>query len=569
MLVPTSPRRLRGVLCAAFLGATVALEGQLTAQEFVRGDTNGDGIVSTSDGHFLLSWLFRSRIYPSCLNTADFDDNGHPNLADAVAILDFAVGGPAPASPFPAAGPDPTPTPSTLQDDLFLDCSIYGDGSTLEDPNARLEILAAADGQSGTVVLTIGLSSSQAVGGFSGTISSQGNIFADGARGEIERCGFLGCDGGQMDDLTATSDEWAHGSFRVEGGALRFQLIPSMTNARPLPANANVTPILEMAVCVKDGTAAGDYALSLSGGELADDASGRAILVPEDAAVLTVSSDVGPGEACTSAPPLPPAPQELNTTFRLDSADVNVGGEVSVPFVIEADAEIQGFAFSIDFDEQVVEAVSIEKVHEKPNGQPFGFEYFAINNENNTPGSGGVDEGFVAGSLVFSLVTREFNLPAGDNVVLSLNLRVRPGVPTGTVTEIHFMDGGAGDGEPIDNNLVAFSQPWTPETANSFVFVSAALGIIDEVSVFRRGDANNDKQIDLSDGQFVLNHLFLGGADPLCLDAADTNDDGVLDVSDPTALFRHLFLGGGPLPEPAESAGEDPTPDSLGCSTVE
>src|SRR4030095_13920324 len=49
---------------------------------------------------------------------------------------------------------------------------------------------------------------------------------------------------------------------------------------------------------------------------------------------------------------------------------------------------------------------------------------------------------------------------------------------------------------------------------------------------FRRGDANSDAILDLSDAIFTLASLFSGGPAPACEDAADSNDDGTLDISD-------------------------------------
>jgi hypothetical protein len=61
---------------------------------------------------------------------------------------------------------------------------------------------------------------------------------------------------------------------------------------------------------------------------------------------------------------------------------------------------------------------------------------------------------------------------------------------------------------------------------------------------FSRGDATADGRRDLSDGVFILNHLFLGTDAPTCLASADTDDSGVLDLTDGSYLFNHLFLGG-------------------------
>lgn len=68
---------------------------------------------------------------------------------------------------------------------------------------------------------------------------------------------------------------------------------------------------------------------------------------------------------------------------------------------------------------------------------------------------------------------------------------------------------------------------------------------------FRRGDANSDGLINLSDVIFILVHVFLGTKTPICLDAIDVDDNenplGQMDAAlDAVALFGYLFAGGPP-----------------------
>ena len=84
---------------------------------------------------------------------------------------------------------------------------------------------------------------------------------------------------------------------------------------------------------------------------------------------------------------------------------------------------------------------------------------------------------------------------------------------------------------------------------------------------FRRGDGNVDGNVDLSDGIYVLNFLFLGTVAPTCFDAMDTNDTGVIDLSDGIAVFGFLFLGGPPPAAPGNLAcGIDVGADDLDCA---
>ena len=86
-------------------------------------------------------------------------------------------------------------------------------------------------------------------------------------------------------------------------------------------------------------------------------------------------------------------------------------------------------------------------------------------------------------------------------------------------------------------------------------------------ALFRRGDANDDGGIDISDAIFTLDSLFLGGPTPSCLGAANANGDNEIDLVDPVFLLNHLFLGGPPPAPPFPGCGMSglATDAKLGC----
>lgn len=90
----------------------------------------------------------------------------------------------------------------------------------------------------------------------------------------------------------------------------------------------------------------------------------------------------------------------------------------------------------------------------------------------------------------------------------------------------------------------------------------------DECSLprFRRGDADANDSLNLTDAVAILGRLFLGGAAISCQDAGDADDSGVLDLSDAVRVLNHLFLGGPALPEPSAACGRDLTGDLLDCA---
>ena len=86
------------------------------------------------------------------------------------------------------------------------------------------------------------------------------------------------------------------------------------------------------------------------------------------------------------------------------------------------------------------------------------------------------------------------------------------------------------------------------------------------VQEFRRGDANGDGFIDVSDPIRTLLDLFVHDRDVPCPDAADVDDSGTLGVPDALRMVQYLFLQGSPLPAPgSHRCGPDPTDDGLVC----
>jgi hypothetical protein len=97
--------------------------------------------------------------------------------------------------------------------------------------------------------------------------------------------------------------------------------------------------------------------------------------------------------------------------------------------------------------------------------------------------------------------------------------------------------------------------------------ITEAFGHHNILVPFRRGDANSDGAVNITDTVFILNALF-NGYDCLCWDAADGNDDGAVNVTDSVFVFNHLFYGGAAPPPPYPGCGEDDY-DSDGLFCIE
>ena len=85
---------------------------------------------------------------------------------------------------------------------------------------------------------------------------------------------------------------------------------------------------------------------------------------------------------------------------------------------------------------------------------------------------------------------------------------------------------------------------------------------------FIRGDANSDGDVNITDGVFVLNFLFVGRTIPPCREASDANADGVVNITDGVYLLNFLFAGGPEPPTPFGECGTDPTqsPAEVDCA---
>ena len=81
---------------------------------------------------------------------------------------------------------------------------------------------------------------------------------------------------------------------------------------------------------------------------------------------------------------------------------------------------------------------------------------------------------------------------------------------------------------------------------------------------FIRGDADSSGVVNITDGIFALNFLFLGGPDPSCADAADADDSSVINITDGIYILNFLFLGGPNPPAPHPDCDAIETVD-LGC----
>ncbi|HVR74695.1 MAG TPA: dockerin type I domain-containing protein, partial [Planctomycetota bacterium] len=371
---------MRLPVCAGLLCTLLGAASPLPAEDFLRGDVNGDGVVSISDAHYLKAYLFLGSAEPRCHNAADADDNGLLQISDARRLLEAEFrDGPPPAAPFPAPGPDPT-------NPEVPGCQSSGTGSPYEDPAARLELLdiTAFGGDDQKVVLTLAISSSVEIAGYSGRIRDEAGVL------DLE-------EGSAVERRELTEFKAENGGFietRIVDGMIEYGVLFTLKPIKLVQEPGEGVSVLELGVCLKPGTPAGEYALSVVDGELIasnEDHDGQAINPILQGGTLTVTSDVEAAAGCD--PRLFPPPPPINIAFKLDEGTGNRGGDVTIPFSILADRASQGFTYSIHFDEAILQATGTDKLFLGGDGSPYEFEKFEINN----------DTGFLVGAAITSL----------------------------------------------------------------------------------------------------------------------------------------------------------------------
>jgi hypothetical protein len=529
------------------------------AEDFIRGDANNDGAVSWADVQYMLNHHHRGGDPPSCGDAWDVDDNGYLNFTDWDKLIGFLVGyrfSTPPPAPFPTRGPDPTPEDEI---DFSFPCEHYGSGTPLEDHLAKFSVLnAVADGGSdGRVVITLKASSSTPIAGYHCTIHDPARVIS----ALPDRWALRDLTGTSADVGDANFVTWSDGRLTV-GFLLQIYTRPGGTW---IAAGQDV-PLAEITLCLSPGTSAGEYPLLLESAELADAASGRAIHPHLENGLLTVKDRVWDTECVLDQA----QPTLLRVIFVLEETSAVPGGVARVPFIARATVPSQGFSYSIDFDEEVIQNTATVKLWQRPDGTPYEFEKFEVNNENLTPGNAGLDEGFVVGAAILSLTDSRSVIPPRQEVpLLEFEFQVRASAEPGMSTQLRFLDGGRGSGGPVKNKLIAGGKDLTPAVADSFVLVNGIVNIVPDVTTFIRGDSNGDGTLNITDPVKTLNFLFFGGGRPQCFDAADANDDGAINMTDPIATLRFLFLSGPLLPPPNGTPGEDPTPDSVTCGILE
>lgn len=241
---------------------------------------------------------------------------------------------------------------------------------------------------------------------------------------------------------------------------------------------------------------------------------------------------------------------DVGTTFEMIASIIPTGD----PFEEGA----QGWSISVAHDPALLEIQNdtFPTIDGTDAGGAFadGFQTTEIVDPADNGGTGG----FVS-AVVLSLTQPIFLDPAQEQSIV----RAQYEVLAAGVSEIEFLDGLVGGGQPVPNVVTIAGDTVPPD---SFVALEVTgEGEVEPKSDFIRGDANDDGKVNIADPIWIISELVRGGPATACQSAADANDDGDVDLSDSMYLINWRFMGGPAPTAPFPACGQDPSTDSLDC----
>ncbi|MBN1417841.1 MAG: hypothetical protein JXP34_03645 [Planctomycetes bacterium] len=266
------------------------------------------------------------------------------------------------------------------------------------------------------------------------------------------------------------------------------------------------------------------------------------------------------GTVCVKAPAgtevalaLTPADGSL-LTDQTDAEDVaveatNQGDEA---------VALQGWSYGVAHDAAKLTLVEIKggPAAEATNGGE-GPDFYALDTAAD-PGPGGT----VGCVISLEPPFEDIPLGVGETITLETFVYVSAEVACIEAPEECPADGGStalafsdGLGSPAVDNVLVVEGLSVDPVAMDGTDLSLTIPCCGPPKVkYVRGDANADRKIDIADGVWTLNELFLADRYPTnrskCLDATDANADGQIDASDAIYIFYYQLLDGPEPPAP-------------------
>lgn len=493
------------------------------AQEFLRGDIDGDGrVLPLWDAYYLLDYAFLGGDAPGCMDAADVDNNGVVfALLDAICLLEWGFeNGPDLDDPGTeecgedtgdSAGCDEVPDPCPADEpDLTADADytlIAGDVSVELDAEVVVCIHLSHDGDSLTGI--------------------QFAVCHDDAIVSIEddEAIVLGED---LEDFDYTFSN----ATTVSGGWTAGVLMNVLTGAT-LESSGSDYELYEVTY---HGDGAGTSSLEFC--ETIGTPTLRTRVFTDDAEILPETTH-GSIEVVTGD-------EDYVLGLSDETGFVDQTAEVSVT-LDNTGLALEGFQFGVCHGDGVdLEDSSDVEEGEDLDGLDLTFQAVST-----------FDGGWNVG-LVFKVEAGETLEPArGQELYLATYQLQKEG--------LSLLEFCTDELDPAVITVVADGEDILPVTGAGSILVIEEGG-----SEFLRGDCDgNGQTFPLLDAIFVLRWQFLEGDEPPCMDAADADDSGqVSGLLDGLYLLDYGFNDADAPPDPGPTiCGRDDSDDEIPCLT--
>jgi hypothetical protein len=551
--------------------------------EFIRGDADGDCLVSLYDVVHLIGYVYGGPELP-CLDAGDLNDDGTVNADDVLYFVQYLfVWGPPPAPPFPNPGPDPT-EPDGLT--CLEECV------PIDPTPSPVDFLTASDasgspGETGIVVSIIA-TNTQNLFGYQIFLDYDENILEATA---VETTGTATGDAGA--DLFETF-------INDTDGEVEIACIVDQNGVTSMPAGTN--QLVKITFSVKPDAPLGTTLLDLNnviavpfqgnlftyaGGKLYPTLTDGNFTVEPEPFIISIT-DVGNDQGrqvrvnwnrcCYDVFGSPVTITEYSLWRRIDQ---DKAGSLEDEMLSSNVEMFGGPRLYPPGDWDFIKTVPARGEEEyntvcptlgdSTEAEGMYWSVFFVSAMTSDPlvyFDSEPDSGFSLDNIPPLPIT-DLDIPRKTSTALVLKWMVPgeyPGEQSATAYDIRYSTSPIGsdtaawwdaaiqcEGEPypapagaIDSFEVTLDLTQTYYIAMKLLDDRPNYSEISNIVRFTCGDANGSGGVDLADAVYIVNWLFIGGPPPDLMAAGDANCDSSVNLADAVYIINWLFIGGPP-----------------------
>jgi hypothetical protein len=558
-------------------GSTIGGVGQaLAQQQFIRGDADGDCLVSVLDVDFLICYRFTpGSPPPPCGDAADANDDGKVDPSDIVYLIGYLfMGGNPPPPPFPNPGTDPTPD--------SLDCAVQCVAPV--PSNLDSLIVSSVSGSAGdTIVVPIIVRNSQDLLAYQIHLEFDPNIL-------------------QVTEVlnTGVVDPQDFGVDTLSPGVVNIWCYIDCLWLRSIPAGRHtlVKIMFQVNRCAPCGATLLDLKdvtgppffgnlFSFGGGKVYPTLVDGNLTIERAAPCIISITDVGNdqgrqvrlnwAQSCYDATGSPVTITEYSLWRRIGEDKTGGFEGKMLSSYVETLKDTRLYPPG-DWDFiKTVPARGEEEYNticptlgDSTQADSMYWSVFFVSAMTSNPlvyFDSDPDSGYSLDNIP-PIGVKNLDIPrkTGDTLVLKWMVPGEyPGEQPATAYDIRYSTNPIGsdtsywwdstatqcEGEPypapagsIDSFMVTLDLTKTYYFAMKLLDDRPNYSEISNIVQFRCGDVNGDSKIDASDVVYLINYLYISGPPPVPMAVGDVNCDGVINASDVVYLTNYLYING-------------------------